>query len=152
MKDGRGVLVPLLRVEAVLRGGRLGEDQVNPEQIRSAVFAGMGRRAWGKFALTLFLQTAMFVCLWFMAMGQFKSVYALWWGWIPIVFLSVMTCWQFVFAWFDVRKTRAVHIAEAVTSAGFCGSCGYEIKEISPAGDGCRVCPECGAAWKVVDV
>jgi hypothetical protein len=31
---------------------------------------------------------------------------------------------------------------------GRCGSCGYDLGGIRPEGDGCRVCPECGGAWR----
>ncbi len=30
-----------------------------------------------------------------------------------------------------------------------CPSCGYELAGIPTASDGCTVCPECGAAWKI---
>ena len=30
-----------------------------------------------------------------------------------------------------------------------CGCCDYGIGAISPEADGCTVCPECGAAWKL---
>ncbi len=30
---------------------------------------------------------------------------------------------------------------------GHCPACGYGLAEIEPEADGCRVCPECGAAW-----
>ncbi len=32
---------------------------------------------------------------------------------------------------------------------GYCPACGYPITEIEPEGDACRVCPECGSAWKL---
>jgi hypothetical protein len=35
---------------------------------------------------------------------------------------------------------------------GLCAACGYSLAEISTQQDGCRVCPECGAAWRVREV
>lgn len=32
---------------------------------------------------------------------------------------------------------------------GLCVQCGYFIKGLPPEPDGCTVCPECGAAWKL---
>lgn len=32
---------------------------------------------------------------------------------------------------------------------GRCLACGYAIAGIEPEEDGCRVCPECGSAWKL---
>jgi hypothetical protein len=36
-----------------------------------------------------------------------------------------------------------------VLSAGHCASCGYELAQLPPEDDGCTVCPECGAAWRL---
>lgn len=30
-----------------------------------------------------------------------------------------------------------------------CASCAYSLKELAPEQDGCTVCPECGAAWRL---
>lgn len=38
---------------------------------------------------------------------------------------------------------------EAMTHAGLCASCGYRINSLQPDSDGCTVCPECGAAWRM---
>jgi hypothetical protein len=32
---------------------------------------------------------------------------------------------------------------------GFCPGCGYEVGALPAEADGCRVCSECGAAWKL---
>jgi hypothetical protein len=31
---------------------------------------------------------------------------------------------------------------------GLCAACGYDLRGQEPEEDGCRVCPECGAAWR----
>lgn len=38
---------------------------------------------------------------------------------------------------------------ETSLAVGCCPSCGYSISEISPQDDGCTICPECGAAWRL---
>lgn len=38
-------------------------------------------------------------------------------------------------------------IASLLAAHGRCGGCAYRLDEILPEPDGCRVCPECGAAW-----
>jgi hypothetical protein len=38
-----------------------------------------------------------------------------------------------------VRSTRA---------AWTCGACGYDLSGLTPQKDGCRVCPQCGGAWR----
>lgn len=41
------------------------------------------------------------------------------------------------------------HAKRAVLSIGHCPSCAYRIFDIEAEPDGCRVCPECGGAWKL---
>lgn len=36
-------------------------------------------------------------------------------------------------------------------ASALCAACGYSIAEIEPEEDGCRVCPECGSAWRMDD-
>lgn len=38
--------------------------------------------------------------------------------------------------------------ARAIAATGLCASCGYRIGDLPVEADGCRVCPECGAAWR----
>lgn len=40
-------------------------------------------------------------------------------------------------------------MARALLKRGFCAACRYEIGTLSAHSDGCTVCPECGAAWKL---
>ncbi len=37
---------------------------------------------------------------------------------------------------------------EAMLRERLCASCAYDLAALIPDPDGCRVCPECGAAWK----
>ncbi len=46
----------------------------------------------------------------------------------------------------DVRSSK---VATALLRARLCASCGYELEGINIETDGCRVCPECGAAWRL---
>lgn len=36
-----------------------------------------------------------------------------------------------------------------IVANGRCGSCGYDLAKLPIAEDGCTICPECGAAWKL---
>ncbi len=51
---------------------------------------------------------------------------------------------------FVVRRVLAQRIARSHVRAGLCASCGYDIRSIPGDAEGCRVCPECGAAWMAV--
>jgi len=46
-------------------------------------------------------------------------------------------------------RSRATRIADAIAAEGYCPSCAYPLAEIEKAHDGCTICPECGAAWRV---
>ena len=39
-------------------------------------------------------------------------------------------------------------VPEAYVAAGMCPACGYDIASARVEADGCRVCPECGGAWR----
>ncbi|MEO1278047.1 MAG: hypothetical protein AAFV77_03730 [Planctomycetota bacterium] len=52
-----------------------------------------------------------------------------------------------------VLHARALRYQRAASFAlGLCPGCGYSIAELQPEADGCRVCPECGAAWRLGDL
>ena len=46
------------------------------------------------------------------------------------------------------RSLFARSYAGAYVRAGLCPSCGYDLSATEAEGDGCRVCPECGGAWR----
>lgn len=50
--------------------------------------------------------------------------------------------------WWIVRSHRQ-EVARMVASERYCASCGYSLREIDAAPDGCTVCPECGSAWRI---
>jgi hypothetical protein len=35
--------------------------------------------------------------------------------------------------------------------AAICAACGYDLHGLTPEPDGCTVCPECGAAWRLAE-
>ncbi len=45
--------------------------------------------------------------------------------------------------------------SHSITPAGIrlahyhCGSCDYDLRGLEPEPDGCRICPECNAAWRL---
>jgi hypothetical protein len=40
--------------------------------------------------------------------------------------------------------------APAYLAAGRCGACAFPLQGLNPEPDNCTVCPECGAAWKLL--
>lgn len=47
------------------------------------------------------------------------------------------------------RRLYARDLIATCVSHGACASCGYDLREVHPSPDGCAVCPECGAAWRL---
>jgi len=45
-------------------------------------------------------------------------------------------------------RYEAVYVDKRAET-GDCGACGYGLAEIPAEPDGCKVCPECGAAWRL---
>ncbi len=48
-----------------------------------------------------------------------------------------------------VRPGRAAQTRSRFVDALLCPACAHDLKGVPPRDDGCTVCPECGAAWRV---
>lgn len=48
-------------------------------------------------------------------------------------------------------EANAQLVARAIVRRKLCPSCGYSLRGLRPERDGCAVCPECGAAWRIHD-
>jgi hypothetical protein len=58
----------------------------------------------------------------------------------------VMSLWSYIYIW-----KSAQHGRDALLASGLCPSCGYGIVGVRSEPDGCTVCPECAAAWRMTD-
>ncbi|MEX2219226.1 MAG: hypothetical protein WD749_10765 [Phycisphaerales bacterium] len=47
------------------------------------------------------------------------------------------------------RRGRLRAVLRRCLSEGLCPACGYSLRGVPDQPDGCRVCPECGAAWRL---
>jgi hypothetical protein len=74
--------------------------------------------------------------------------------WHGLVFMVVIFPIIIVPVWLifrQVAKQSKIPFAIRVcVKNGICSACGYNIKGLEPQDDGCTVCPECGAAWRLV--
>lgn len=52
-----------------------------------------------------------------------------------------------VYAERRILPKRYLRSATSLVAEGFCGQCGYSLRELPLQSDGCVVCSECGAAW-----
>jgi len=60
---------------------------------------------------------------------------------VPLLVFSAIAYWA-------IRRKAELR-ASAAVELGFCGGCGYRLNGLAQEQDGCSVCPECGAAWKI---
>lgn len=51
-------------------------------------------------------------------------------------------------AYYALRNRVSLRASTAI-ELGFCGGCGYALRGLVPEQDGCVVCPECQAAWRI---
>ena len=58
---------------------------------------------------------------------------------IPVIYATIIVL---------VPRLLRKHIRVA-RSVGYCASCWYPLRDVRTAMDGCTVCPECGAAWRL---
>ncbi len=62
---------------------------------------------------------------------------------IPLVFGLLL-----VLAVVEKHGLSDAEVAARLAS-GFCPNCRYGLQSLRPEEDGCTICPECGAAWRV---
>jgi len=51
-----------------------------------------------------------------------------------------------ILGWFTWDRR---YIAIPRVKTGQCGACEHDLRSLPPESDGCTVCPECGAAWRL---
>ena len=61
---------------------------------------------------------------------------------IPPIFIPL------VFIWAGHQFVRQ-HYHRAILAQRFCPACAYRLVQLDADEDGCTVCPECGAAWRL---
>ncbi|MFZ4572927.1 MAG: hypothetical protein ACOYN0_00935 [Phycisphaerales bacterium] len=68
-----------------------------------------------------------------------------------LIFGTTFVPWAAVVFWLLVRGSRACSadlVVREIAGMGYCGACGESLETAPVEADGCRVCPECRAAWK----
>lgn len=154
-KDHRGKPVPIpsgLTVAAVAADSRLSpraRERITAHLRRDELSWAESAQgcAWEFAVQFLLVPIAVVVVLcwwWFIARGWSKQ--AVKWS-IVAVSIAVFVAYISLDIW--VKRACRGTVIEALLREGLCPSCGYEIKTVPPQADGCSVCPECGAAWRL---
>ena len=107
-----------------------------PEVVRNCMLPA----AAGIFASTIFLA----------AMGHFSLR-------VMLIMSTVVFSVMFVMSFFStlliykVTWRSPINGRDSLLTSGICPACAYWIAGVPPESDGCTVCPECGAAWRMPD-
>ena len=144
--DDRGTRVPLVPLEWLMPGkGERGrrrarlmrasayQPQITRREVRRTL-------AYGLLLVPLVLIAA--------AAPAFFAFGTSWPWWVRALGIVPGALLPAVMTLFLARRVSTERIAEIYQRAGLCASCGYDLTEVEAEGDGCRVCPECGAAWR----
>ena len=154
--DDRGWRVPLVRTMLALVPWWAGPL---PRATQSAVRSDLLKWSWRKQNVfrrdELWYGAVIAVLPALLSFGPLMLSMALNWpaGWWRFAVIIPGTIVMFLLLpdllWRLMPPSRCRLVADAVLKHGCCASCGYGIDGASVQEDGCCVCPECGAAWKV---
>ncbi len=65
----------------------------------------------------------------------------------PMLFI-IMLIWMGIFLYFHYRVFKP-WAKQRKLAIGRCRACDYHLTNLTPEADGCTVCPECSAAWRL---
>ncbi len=68
--------------------------------------------------------------------------------WLFMAAMLPLSVVEFIVAVRIGRRAQAGRIARRLAARDRCGSCAHDLTGLRRDADGCRCCPECGAAWQ----
>jgi len=75
------------------------------------------------------------------------------WAVVDWTFIPMITPWVMIVLLMEVSflepRRAAARIVDESLRAVRCPACGYDLHGLAKAADGCTVCPECAAAWRL---
>ncbi len=149
IRDGRGRVTPLYRMDRLLREATGAGELSAPvfERIRARLLAqtraGMGSRPLG-----LVVGAAVYVGIYFWIRTR-RAVPALnivGWAMLGSAALLLLSAWAYRYR---VPRARREAIAAALFGERCCASCAYDLRGTPADASGLVACPECGAAWRL---
>ncbi len=149
IRDGRGRIVPLYRIDRVLKQATGSGDLPDPvfarirQRLLAQTRAGMGSRPIG-----LVLGAAVYVglYLWIRSYRTVSASRVTAWAMLGWAALFLLSAWMYRYR---VPRARREVMTEALLAKGRCASCGYDLNGATPDAHGRAACPECGAAWRL---
>ena len=135
--DDRGRSVPFRMVTGLRVSREIPEDARRKIEDQVKADFGADRRWKIELAIGLTVFMGILVALLMIpGLGYQRAMFAL----PPLVVV--------VFLWSGRRYVRNRY-HRVILAMEYCPSCGYRLVGTPPEGDGCTVCPECGAAWRL---
>lgn len=143
LRDDRGNMFPIrsphLKLErkadpAAITWYRLAQLRRDSESLPTRI-AGYGTIAFAATALVWFGTAA--------AIGGETGRAVVLLAFVP-VFVAIGLMWRQ-----QLRSTLARYEAKRFELPPACPSCRYNLASLPPEPDGCTICPECGAAWRL---
>ncbi len=136
-RDSRGERVSAVRPSTTAGDRRPGVGA----RIRSALFGRFSRAGYvcgAVMGLGVAGLPIVFLSRWYVLSSDRLDA-------IALVIIGLIVVPAVVYGWIVHRRPEPT----AWLGLGLCPACGYSIAEIEPEEDGCRVCPECGSAWRL---
>ena len=92
--------------------------------------------------------------------GLWALFFAAWLAWLqtgskllghdPALYLGIFVMFSIGYILSRIQRRNSLKLnSEGVLFAGRCPACGYDLKTVRRDPDGCTVCTECGAAWRL---
>jgi hypothetical protein len=144
-------MVEMVNLASAWLPGRHGHHL--PPRVRSAIQIRVANERWDgrqRWLVPLFLVGVLAAMVGVQAAANALEDKVKGVGWVALVLVSVSpTLAVFLAGWHlaGARQRRAA--AEAIAGEGLCPGCLYKLSDLPEEADGCRVCPECGGAWRV---
>lgn len=112
--------------------------------VRSALLdqtrRGMGAPPW---ALCMYAALLLSLCFYlFLLYGPNVSAI------FPILLALGLVVTAYSYRW-RLPKAEPPEVRNALLDSSLCPCCAYDLRALPEEPDGCRVCPECGAAWSL---
>tara|TARA_R110002111_G_scaffold248811_1_gene312644 strand:+ start:486 stop:938 length:453 start_codon:yes stop_codon:yes gene_type:complete len=141
VEDDRGTRREICLVSEVVKSTGLKRCDVVDREHAGRFFPSF---FWGGLFFSVLMQP-LFILTGIVPLSMVVSWFFL--GHTVFIFVLMGTIWGVISKQGGWRTP--LHAKKASLSIGCCTSCTYSIAEITPESDGCTICPECGAAWRL---
>lgn len=149
VRDGRG------RKVTVYEGGDILRSPEDESNVSAAELADLRRRIRQRVPFyarpSLVIDIALLALLMASSAMLLTSGSTTWWDVLIRLAIIAAIAVGMLRARRSFGYARAGTIARVMLEAHRCPACAYSLERVPPQSDGCVVCPECSAAWRLPD-